>query len=206
MTLHLKSGDSLIIATHNRGKLWEFQQLLDPHGIEALSAADFGVPEPEETGETFEANAQLKAVISAFATNRPALADDSGLAVDALGGEPGIYSARWAGDSRDFNIAMQRVQRELEAKGAERPEQRRAAFICVLCLATPVGSVQFFEGRVPGRVIWPPRGTNGFGYDPMFVPDGYDLTFGEMEPAQKYELSHRARAFDAFRGAVITGK
>jgi XTP/dITP diphosphohydrolase len=205
MTVYLKRGDSLVIATHNKGKLWEFQQLLNPLGIEALAAGDFGIPEPEETGDTFEANAQLKAVISAFATNQPALGDDSGIAVEALDGAPGIYSARWAGEPRDFSMAMRRLEDELQEKKAITPEQRRAAFICVLCLASPVGSVQFFEGRVDGHLVWPPRGMNGFGYDPMFVPDGYDKTFGEMEPAQKYELSHRAKAFATFREAVIAG-
>lgn len=203
MTLRLKRGDSLVVATHNKGKLWEIQQLLNPYGVTAVAAGDLGAPEPEETGETFEENAQLKALIAAFATGQFALADDSGLSVEALGGAPGIYSARWAGEERDFRIAMQRVEDELQAKGAREPSQRRAEFICVLCLANPVGSVQFFEGRVPGRLIWPPRGTNGFGYDPIFVPDGYEQTFGEMEPAQKYELSHRARAFDAFKAAII---
>ena len=203
MTLQLKRGDSLVIATHNKGKLWEFEQLLRPLGIVAIAAGDLDVPEPEETGVTFEENAQLKAVISAFAASQPALGDDSGLAVDALGGKPGIYSARWAGEQRNFAAAMQRVHDELEAKGARAPQERRASFICVLCLANPFGAVQFFEGRVPGQVVWPPRGTNGFGYDPMFVPDGYEQTFGEMEPAKKYELTHRARAFAAFRSAVI---
>jgi XTP/dITP diphosphohydrolase len=203
MTTRLKRGDRIVVATHNKGKLWEFQQLLNPHGITAIAAGDLGVPEPDETEETFEANARLKAVLCVEATNGPALADDSGLAVDALDGAPGIHSARWAGEPRDFANAMRRVEDSLRDKGATTPERRRASFICVLCLAVPNAPVQFFEGRVPGRLVWPPRGTNGFGYDPIFVPDGHDLTFGEMEPARKYELSHRAKAFAAFRAAII---
>jgi XTP/dITP diphosphohydrolase len=203
MTLRLKRGDSLVIASHNKGKLREFEDLFRPYGVTVVSAGNLGVPEPEETGETFEENAQLKAVITAFATNHLALSDDSGLAVDALSGEPGVYSARWAGESRDFSIAMQKVEEELQARGATSPGERRAAFICVLCLANPMGQVQFFEGKAGGHIVWPPRGRYGFGYDPMFVPDGYDLTFGEMDPAQKHEISHRAKAFAAFRSAIL---
>ncbi len=203
MSLRLKRGDRLAVATHNPGKLSEIADLLAPFGIEVLSAADLGVPEPVETGETFEENAQLKAVITAFAAGLPALSDDSGLAVEALGGTPGVHSARWAGEPRDFSRAMARVEDELKAKGAVSPGARRAKFVCVLCLANAVGSVQFFEGTVDGRLIWPPRGTQGFGYDPMFVPDGHDETFGEMEPAQKHAISHRAMAFAAFKAAVL---
>jgi XTP/dITP diphosphohydrolase len=203
--MRLKRGDSLVIATHNQGKLREFKDLLEPLGIEVLSAAGLGVPEPVESGETFEENAQLKAAITAFAAEKPALADDSGLAVEALGGEPGIHSARWAGEPRDFSRAMARVEQELHAKGAASREARRAKFVCVLCLANPLGSVQFFEGAVEGDLVWPPRGTKGFGYDPIFVPDGYDETFGEMDPARKHAISHRAKAFAAFRAAVLDG-
>lgn len=203
--IRLQRGDTLVVATHNKGKLWEIQQLLEPFGITAKGAGELGVPEPEETGKTFHDNARLKAVICAFATGQPTLADDSGLEVEALGGAPGIYSARWAGDGRDFMVAMRRVEDELQAKGATQPEQRRASFVCVLCLANPSGEVQFFEGRVSGRLVWPPRGTRGFGYDPMFLPDGHDQTFGEMEPSLKYGLTHRARAFDQFRAAVLEG-
>lgn len=203
--VRLTRGETLVIATHNKGKLWEIQQLLNPYDITAAGAGELGVPEPEETGETFHDNARLKAVISAFATSRDALADDSGLVVEALDGAPGIYSARWAGEDRDFSLAMKRVEEELQAKGATTPDKRRASFVCVLCLANPFGAAQFFEGRVSGHLVWPPRGENGFGYDPMFVPDGYDLTFGEMEPSQKYALTHRARAFDQFRAAVLEG-
>src|SRR5208282_5185813 len=186
MTLRLKRGDSLVVATHNQGKLREFRDLLAPFGIAVLSSGELGVPEPEETGETFEENAQLKAVVTAFASGKPALADDSGLAVEALGGAPGIHSARWAGEPRDFNRAMARVEDELRAKCATAPTARRAEFVCVLCLANAMGQVQFFEGTVAGQSVWPPRGSKGFGYDPIFVPDGYTQTFGEMDPAQKH--------------------
>ncbi len=205
MTLRLRRGDSLVVATHNQGKLREFRDLLDPFGIGVLSSGELGVPEPAETGETFEENAQLKAVITAFAASKPALADDSGLAVETLGGEPGIHSARWAGEPRDFYRAMSRVEEELQAKGATAPDARRAKFVCMLCLANPLGSVQFFEGTVEGHLVWPPRGTKGFGYDPIFVPDGHSQTFGEMDPAQKHAISHRANAFAAFKAAVLAG-
>jgi XTP/dITP diphosphohydrolase len=205
MTLHLTRGESLVIATHNPGKLREFKDLLEPYGIEVLSAGDLGVPEPEETGDTFEENARLKAVITAFATNRTALSDDSGLAVDALGGAPGVHSARWAGEPRDFYKAMARVEEQLQARGAVAEGARAARFVCTLCLANPMGAVQFFDGAVQGRLVWPPRGTLGFGYDPMFVPDGHRETFGEMDPAQKHDISHRAAAFAKFRAAVLGG-
>lgn len=203
MTILLKRGDSLVIATHNRGKLFEFEQLFNSSGISIQAAAELGVPEPDETGETFHENAQLKAMVSAFATGLPALADDSGLEVEALGGAPGIYSARWAGEGRDFAAAMARVERELAQTGASTPDKRRANFTCVLCLASPEGDVSFYEGKVFGHLVWPPRGKHGFGYDPMFVPEGYDQTFGEMEPALKHTLTHRARAFAALREAIL---
>ncbi len=203
MSLRLKRGDSLAVATHNQGKLREFRDLLEPFGIAVLSSGELGVPEPEETGDSFAENAQLKAVITAFASGKPALADDSGLAVEALGGAPGIHSARWAGEPRDFYRAMARVEEELEAKGAAAPEARRAKFVCLLCLANPIGAVQFFEGTVDGHLVWPPRGTKGFGYDPIFVPDGHTQTFGEMDPAQKHAISHRANAFAAFKASVL---
>ena len=201
----LRGGDNLVVATHNQGKLREFRGLFDPLGIAIASSGELGVSEPEETGSTFEANALLKAVLTAAATGRLALADDSGLAVEALGGAPGIHSARWAGEPRDFFRAMSQVENELQKVGAIGPEQRRAKFVCMLCLANPQGAVQFFEGTVPGHLVWPPRGANGFGYDPMFVPDGYDITFGEMDPDRKHAISHRARAFAAFRAAVLEG-
>ncbi len=175
MTLRLKRGANLAIASHNKGKLREFRDLLDPYGIGVLSSEELGVPEPVETGETFEENAQLKAVITAFASGMPALADDSGLAVEALGGAPGIHSARWAGEPRDFYRAMARVEDELQAKGAVAPELRRARFVCMLCLANPIGAAQFFEGTVAGHLVWPPRGDRGFGYDP-------DVRAGWVQP------------------------
>ena len=204
--LRLKRGGSLVMATHNQGKLREFRDLLGPLGIEVLASGELGVPEPVESGETFAENARIKAVIAAFATGMPALADDSGLAVEALGGEPGVHSARWAGEPRDFYRAMARVEEELRAKGATAPEARRARFVCVLCLANSLGAVQFFEGTVAGHLVWPPRGTKGFGYDPIFVPEGYDRTFGEMDPAQKHAISHRANAFAAFKAAILDGE
>jgi XTP/dITP diphosphohydrolase len=205
MTLRLLRGSRLVIATHNPGKLKEIRDLLAPFDIEVHSAGELGIPEPVETGETFEENAQLKAVITAFASGETALSDDSGLSVDALGGEPGVHSARWAGEPRDFYRAMSRVHEALLAKGADAPTDRRAKFVCMLCLANPLGSVQFFEGTVEGHLVWPPRGTQGFGYDPIFVPDGHDRTFGEMDPAQKHAISHRAKAFAAFRETVLNG-
>jgi XTP/dITP diphosphohydrolase len=203
MTLHFKRGSRLVVATHNPGKLSEFRDLLEPLEIEVLSASALNVPEPAETGETFEKNAQLKATITAFASGLPALSDDSGLAIEALGGAPGIHSARWAGEPRDFGRAMARVEDELKAKGAISPGARRAKFVCVLCLANVLGSVQFFEGTAEGHLVWPPRGAKGFGYDPMFVPEGYEQTFGQMDPAQKHAISHRAKAFAAFKAAVL---
>ncbi len=186
------AGETLVIATHNPGKLREIEDLVAPFGVEIASAAALGLPEPEETGATFSANAALKAHAAAEGSGHPALADDSGLAVAALGGAPGIYSARWAGPGKDFTAAMARVERELEKTGTG---DRRAAFICALCLAYPDGRENIFEGRIEGRLTWPPRGDKGFGYDPMFVAEGYDITFGEMDQAEKHRISHRARAF-----------
>jgi XTP/dITP diphosphohydrolase len=188
------SGGELVVATHNPGKLREIVELLQPFGVEISSASARGLPEPDETGETFIANAELKALAAAQAAGLPALADDSGLAVEALGGAPGIYSARWAGPEKDFRAAMVRVERELADTG-----NRRAAFICALTLAWPDGHCESFEGRVAGRLVFPPRGERGFGYDPIFIADGWDITFGEMDPARKHEMSHRA---DAFRQLV----
>ncbi len=201
----LKKGDSLVVATHNPGKLREFRDLFDPLGVAVLSASELGVAEPDETGDTFEANAELKAVATAMATGRLALADNSGLAVAALSGAPGVHSARWAGEPRDFYRAMAKVEDELKARGATAEKDRAAEFVCVLCLANPSGAVQFFKGTAPGHLVWPPRGTKGFGYDPIFVPEGYDATFGEMDPARKHAISHRAKAFAAFRAATLAG-
>ena len=184
------TGGRLAIATHNPGKLVEIAELLRPYAVETVGAAALGLAEPEETGATFEANAELKAQAAARASGLPALADDSGLVVAALGGAPGIYSARWAGPKRDFAAAMARVERELAGK-----PDRRAMFVAVLALAWPDGHVQLFRGEVRGTLVFPPRGTHGFGYDPIFVPDGGKETFGEMAPAAKHAISHRARAF-----------
>jgi len=184
------TGGRLAIATHNPGKLIEIADLLRPYGVAVVGAAALGLPEPEETGATFEANAQLKALAAARASGLPALADDSGLAVAALGGAPGIYSARWAGPDKDFAVAMRHVERALAGK-----PDRRAAFVAALALAWPDGDVATFRGEVHGTLVFPPRGTNGFGYDPIFVPEGGRQTFGEMEPAAKHAISHRARAF-----------
>jgi XTP/dITP diphosphohydrolase len=201
-TQHRAITGRLVIATHNPGKLWEMRGLLEPFGADAVSAGELGIPEPEETGTTFRANARLKAEVAARAAQLPAFADDSGLVVEALGGAPGIYSARWAGPERDFRMAMEKVNEGLTARGAITAEARRAAFIAALCVAWPDGHVEEFEGRVDGTLVWPPRGDKGFGYDPMFLPDGETLTFGEMMSVEKHRLppagrglSHRARAF-----------
>jgi XTP/dITP diphosphohydrolase len=189
-------GPKLVIATHNEGKLREIRELLEPYGIECLSAAELDLPEPEETGVTFVDNAELKARASADLTGLPALADDSGLSVDALHGKPGIHSARWAEDEngkRDFGRAMERVWREVEAAGPDAGHD--AHFTCALSLAWPDGEVESFEGKVHGTLVWPPRGENGHGYDPMFVAAGDTRTFGEIEPAAKHAVSHRAAAF-----------
>ncbi|MBI3452786.1 MAG: RdgB/HAM1 family non-canonical purine NTP pyrophosphatase [Rhodospirillales bacterium] len=182
----------LVIASHNRDKVREIDELLAPYGVAAVSAGDLGLPSPEETGTTFLANAELKAHAAAQASRLPALADDSGLCVTALGGAPGIYSARWADEAKNFAMAMDRVWREVRASGST---DRGAAFISVLSLAWPDGHAESFEGRVDGHLVWPPRGDRGFGYDPMFVPIDGTLTFGEMESAAKHAISHRANAF-----------
>ncbi|HEX7783418.1 MAG TPA: RdgB/HAM1 family non-canonical purine NTP pyrophosphatase [Sphingobium sp.] len=188
----LKPG-KLVIASHNAGKVREIQALLGPYGIEPISAAALDLPEPEETGTTFVANAELKAMQAADLSGLPALADDSGLCVDALLGDPGIFSARWAGPSKDFNLAMRLVHDAVEAKGPDVGHD--AHFVCALALAWPDGHVEVFEGRVDGTLVWPPRGGNGFGYDAMFQPIGHDMSFGEMDPDAKHAMSHRADAF-----------
>jgi len=191
--VRLPRGTILVVASHNPGKVREIKALLGPHGIEPVSAGEFGLPEPEETGASFAANAQLKARAAADAGHHPALADDSGLWVDALDGAPGIYSARWAGPAKDFSIAMARVERELREKKAG---DLSAKFVCALALAMPQGECRIFEGEVHGKLVFPPRGTQGFGYDPIFIADGESMTFGEMEPHRKHAMSHRARAFE----------
>ena len=192
----------LVIATHNPGKLAEMRDLLTIYGIAAILAGELGLAEPEETGATFGANARIKAEAAAKAANMPAFADDSGLAVDALDGDPGIYSARWAGPDKDFRFAMNKVQSLLIERGAKSAEKRRGHFVSALCVAWPDGHVEEFEATVDGTVVWPPRGTLGFGYDPLFLPDGQTRTFGEMSSEEKHGLpplgrglSHRARAF-----------
>ena len=184
------AGRRLVIASHNAGKVREIGALLAPFGVETVSAGALGLPEPEETGDSFEANAELKALAAAHASALPALADDSGLVVNALGGQPGIYSARWAGPAKDFAAAMRLVEDGLAGK-----DDRRAHFVAVLSLAWPDGHVESFRGEAHGTLVWPPRGTRGFGYDPMFLQAGRDLTYGEMDPDEKHRISHRAEAF-----------
>jgi XTP/dITP diphosphohydrolase len=198
--MKLARGSELVLATHNPGKVREIAELLAPFGIRVLSAGALGLPEPEETGTTFAENAALKARAAADASGKLALADDSGLAVTALNGAPGIYSARWAGPSKDFSLAMARVEQELNAKHAQ---DRSAKFVCALALAAPKGETEIFEGEVHGHLEFPPRGDKGFGYDPIFVADGLRETFGEIEPATKHGMSHRARAFAKLVAAVF---
>jgi len=200
--MHRQIAGKLVIATHNPGKLAEMRELLSPHGVEAVAAGELGLSEPAETGDTFQSNARIKAVAAAKAAQLPAFADDSGIVVDALGGAPGIYSARWAGPNKDFNAAMAQVERLLRERGAMMPGQRGAHFVSALCVAWPDDHLEEVEARVNGTLVWPPRGTAGFGYDPMFMPDGFDRTFGEMSSIEKHGLpplglglSHRARAF-----------
>ena len=188
------TGADLVVASHNAGKVREIGALLLPYGVSPLSAGELNLPEPEETETTFEGNAELKARAAAEASGKPALADDSGLSVEGLGGAPGIYSARWAGPTKDFALAMNRVQTELTNAGTA-PQGARAHFVCVLSLAWPDGHLETFRGEVHGTLTFPPRGDQGFGYDPIFVPDGQAITFGEMEPDKKHGMSHRARAF-----------
>lgn len=200
----------VVIATHNAGKLVEMRDLLTPFAVAVVSADELGLGEPEETGATFAENARIKAQAAADAAQLPAFADDSGLVVDALGGAPGIHSARWAGPSRDFAAAMAEIERRLQNLGAREPQKRRAHFVAALCLAWPDRHVEEFEGRVDGVLVWPPRGDAGFGYDPMFLPDGHDRTFGEMTRLEKHGLppygsglSHRARAFRKLAEACL---
>ena len=200
----------IVIATHNSGKLVEMRDLLTPFGLEAVSAGELNLPEPEETGLTFMENAAIKALAAAKATGLPAIADDSGLCVAALDGEPGIYSARWAGPDKDFTRAMRQIEELLQAKDALSPEERQAWFISALTVAWPDGQLAEVEGRVDGQLVWPPRGNMGFGYDPMFLPEGETRTFGELTREEKHGLpplgrglSHRARAFIALVDQVL---
>jgi XTP/dITP diphosphohydrolase len=204
----------IVVASHNEGKLREFSDLMAPFGFEAKSAKELGLPEPDETGTTFEENAYIKAFAAASATGLPALSDDSGLVVDALDGAPGVYTANWAerpDGTRDFGMAMQRTETELQKRGATEPGQRTGRFVAVICLAWPDGEAEYFRGEAEGHLVWPPRGDSGFGYDPVFLPDGHARTFGEMtaeekhgwKPGQAEALSHRARAFQKFARACL---
>ena len=201
----LTAGDRLVIASHNSGKVNEIIALIQPFGIAPVPAAELGLDEPEETGKTFEANARIKALAAATAAALPALADDSGLAVESLDGEPGIYSARWAGPDKNFPEAMRSVETRLKDAGATEAAARKAKFVAVLCLAWPDGQTQSWRGEIAGEIVWPPRGEEGFGYDPIFLPEGHDRTFGQMSAEEKHgwqpmkaPLSHRARAFAHF--------
>jgi XTP/dITP diphosphohydrolase len=193
----------LVLATHNEGKLEEFRALLAPFGVEVTSVGELGLPSPEETGETFRENALIKALAAVSATELPCLADDSGLCVDALGGEPGVHTADWAGPQRDWAAAMAKLEARLQAAGATAETDRRATFVSYLCLLWPDGHTEEFEGRVDGTLVWPPRGTFGHGYDPMFRPDGSPVTFAEMAEEEKNRRSHRARSFRAFAQSCL---
>jgi XTP/dITP diphosphohydrolase len=212
--LKLRRGDRLVLATHNAGKLAELKELLEPFGLELISAAELGLPEPDETGTSFAENARIKAHATAEAAGELALADDSGLCVDAIGGKPGVFTANWAsnGPVRDYGVGMRRVEDALQAAGATTPKERRGSFNATLCLAHPDGRDVLFEGKVDGTLVWPPRGDKGFGFDPVFMPDGYDITFGEMPSQKKHSwspgqagLSHRARAFAKFVEGALGG-
>jgi XTP/dITP diphosphohydrolase len=207
---------TIVVASHNAGKIREIRDLIGPLGFEAKSAADLNFIEPDETGTTYEENARIKALASAMASGMPALSDDSGLAIDALGGAPGVYTANWAerdDGSRDFQMAMEKVEAALAEKGAQSPDKRKGRFVSVLCLAWPDGHTETFRGEVEGTIVWPPRGSLGFGYDPVFQPDGYTVTFGEMpaedkhgwKPGDRSALSHRARAFKLFVETCLEG-
>ena len=207
-------GKRIVVASHNAGKLAEFSDLLAPFGLEAKSAKEFGLPEPEETGTTFEQNAYLKAHAAASATGLPAMSDDSGLVVDALGGAPGVYTADWAtkpDGTRDFMMAMEKTEKALQDAGATNPSRRTGRFVAVICLCFPDGKAEYYRGEAEGSLVWPPRGTSGFGYDPVFLPNGHARTFGEMTAEEKHgwkpgmasATSHRARAFKKFAEARL---
>ena len=200
MTARKLTEPKIVLATHNPGKVVEIKALLEPFGTDVVAAGDLGLPEPVEDAPDFIGNAKIKALASATASGMPALADDSGLCVNALSGEPGIYSARWAGPSKDFNMAMTRVAGELGDH-----EDRSAYFVCALCLAWPDGHTEAFQGEVHGDLVWPARGDRGFGYDPMFIPTGFDITFGEMDPDKKHGMSHRHHAFVQLVDACFKG-
>jgi XTP/dITP diphosphohydrolase len=212
--LKLRRGDRLVLATHNAGKVRELMELLAPFGLDLVNAGDLGLPEPEETGTTFEENARIKAHATAQATGQLSLADDSGLSVEAIGGKPGVYTADWAAtpNGRDYRMAMKRVEDMLQATGATSPGLRKGAFNATLCLAHPDGRDALFVGKAEGTLVWPPRGDKGFGFDPVFMPEGFDITFGEMSSEEKHSwspgqpgLSHRARAFAKFVEGALGG-
>jgi XTP/dITP diphosphohydrolase len=203
VTERLQRGTRLVVASHNPGKVREIRDLVAPYGLDVTPAAELHLPEPEETGGTFGENAALKALAAAKASELPALSDDSGLEVDILDGAPGIYSARWAGSAKDFGAAMRKVADSVGARNGWAPPGPSANFTAALCLAWPDGTSQVFEGKVYGRLVWPPRGIRGFGYDPIFLADGETLTFGEMEPVAKHAISHRALAFAKFVAACL---
>ncbi len=197
-------GKKLVVASHNAGKVREIGELLAEFSVTAISAGELGLPEPVEDGDTFIANAKIKALAAATTSGEISLSDDSGFAVDALNGDPGIYSARWAGSGKDFKVAMEAVKDKLEEGGHSIPTP--ASFICALCLAWPDGHTESFEGKVSGQFVWPMRGDKGFGYDPVFVADGMEITFAEMEPAEKHAISHRADAFRQLINACFDTK
>ncbi|PWJ84269.1 XTP/dITP diphosphohydrolase [Pseudaminobacter salicylatoxidans] len=212
--MRILTDREIVVASHNEGKLREFADLMAPFGFKAKSAKEFGLPEPDETGTTFEENAAIKALAAATATGLPALSDDSGLCVDALDGQPGVYTANWAekpDGSRDFGMAMQRTEDAMNDAGAVSRDQRTGRFVAVICVAWPDGHTEYFRGEADGHLVWPPRGEKGFGYDPVFLPEGFDKTFGEMtaeekhgwKPGQETALSHRARAFQKFARAML---
>ncbi len=203
--MRLAAGTRLVVATHNPGKVVEINDLVRPFGLDAVSAGALGLPEPEETATTFAGNARLKAVAAATASGLPSLSDDSGLEVECLGGNPGIYSARWAGPSKDFAIAMKMVADEVSKRNGWTGAGPKANFVCALCIAIPGQQPYIFEGKIYGHLVWPARGSLGFGYDPMFLADGHDKTFGEMEPDAKHAISHRAIAFAKFVDAHLRG-
>jgi XTP/dITP diphosphohydrolase len=201
--MRLSPGDKLVIASHNEGKVREIRELLAPYRLAVIGAAELGLEEPEETGSTFAENAALKAEAASSASGLPALADDSGLSIAALDGAPGIHSARWAGPAKDFRVAMKRVETEMQRSGSP---DKRAHFVCALALSAPGARTQIFEGRAYGSIDFPPRGQYGFGYDPIFVPEGHRFTFAEMDPKAKHAISHRAKAFEKFVKAVLAPK
>jgi XTP/dITP diphosphohydrolase len=210
MTPRLIAGQKVVVASHNPGKVREIDALLKPYGLEAISAGQLDLPEPDETETMFSGNARLKARAAADASRLPAIADDSGLCVDALDGAPGIFTARWTGPTKQDRVGMERIEHELQMRGAVTPDRRRGHFVCALCVSWPKDDPNFpghdaiFEGRAFGTLVWPPRGTRGFGYDPMFLAHGMTGTYGEIEPDLKHHVSHRAEAFRKLEAALLS--